>query len=244
MGLHQTSGALALVPEVVDGLTLPELARGIEQEHQLVVQAGTSMIEHAIKAGEMLVEAKAKVEHGEWERWLLQNFPDRHPKTHRLYMRLATHQKIVRELNPARLSDAHALLAGRPQKAHAATVKDEARELRKRGLTYQQIADQLGVSTYAVQASINPKYDENRRRRRQQETAAGRRALHRSERDRAFKAKGGALAEAYSLLRRALQEADRALETAKDRDVKAAVRTAITRMHLAEDELTKAVKQS
>lgn len=51
---------------------------------------------HALRAGELLIEAKGKVKHGEWLRWLEANFPGSE-RTAQGYMKLAA--------NPPRVSD-------------------------------------------------------------------------------------------------------------------------------------------
>jgi hypothetical protein len=67
-----------------------------------------SAVEHAIRAGELLIEAKAQVEHGEWLPWLKQNFPGS-GRTARNYMRLAENRQRVADLPTVR--EAVALLA-------------------------------------------------------------------------------------------------------------------------------------
>jgi hypothetical protein len=58
----------------------------INAEHQAVVAASAGALQHAIDCGEMLKAAKAKVKHGEWEQWLLDNCPDISARTARNYM--------------------------------------------------------------------------------------------------------------------------------------------------------------
>jgi hypothetical protein len=64
--------------EIQDGvMTLPatsnsliDLADRIDAEHAAAVGALASWLDHAIKAGELLIEAKAKVAHGQWTDWV------------------------------------------------------------------------------------------------------------------------------------------------------------------------------
>ena len=65
---------------------------GINLEHHEAVKASSGSLDHAIKCGKMLEEAKEKVGHGEWVKWLTQNCPEISERTARLYMRLATNQ--------------------------------------------------------------------------------------------------------------------------------------------------------
>jgi len=53
--------------------TLSELARRIDAEHGAVATALCSALAHAIAAGELLIEAKAKVHHGQWLKWIKAN---------------------------------------------------------------------------------------------------------------------------------------------------------------------------
>jgi hypothetical protein len=67
--------------------TLHVLAQRIAVEHNAVAAALCSALGHAIAAGELLIEAKSKVRHGQWVKWLAtHNFPQR-TATH--YMKLA-----------------------------------------------------------------------------------------------------------------------------------------------------------
>lgn len=68
--------------------SLPTLAVGIREEHEAAVSAARSALDHARKAGELLIQAKAQLAHGEWTPWLGANFPAS-PRTARLYMRVA-----------------------------------------------------------------------------------------------------------------------------------------------------------
>lgn len=84
------SVAVATRPDTLDHLT--ETAN---REHGLVLQAGGSMVEHAIRAGDALRAIEEHVEGGQWERWLADNFADS-ASTARLYMRLSRHQDELR----------------------------------------------------------------------------------------------------------------------------------------------------
>lgn len=64
------------------------LAAQINAEHHLCRDAMQSGLEHAINAGNLLLEVKAQCVHGEWQAWLAANceFPER---TAQMYMRVA-----------------------------------------------------------------------------------------------------------------------------------------------------------
>jgi hypothetical protein len=67
------------------------------REHELVMQAGTAMVEHAIRAGEALLAARNGMGDGEWGDWLRGAFVASVATAHN-YMRLAIHQDAVRGL--------------------------------------------------------------------------------------------------------------------------------------------------
>lgn len=68
--------------------TLEHLAAQINKEHNASVKAASSTVEHARRAGELLIEAKDRVEHGQWLPWLKDNFPFT-TVTAQNYMRIA-----------------------------------------------------------------------------------------------------------------------------------------------------------
>jgi ParB family chromosome partitioning protein len=72
------------IPELAD------LAARINAEHEQAKGAAINAVAHGIAAGELLLEAKAKVEHGQWLPWIESNcaFSQR---TAQAYARLAKH---------------------------------------------------------------------------------------------------------------------------------------------------------
>jgi Protein of unknown function (DUF3102) len=71
--------------------SLADLAARIRAYHEATVAALKSSVENAIKAGDLLIEAKAQLKHGQWLPWL-----DKHcaisQRTAQLYMKLAKHK--------------------------------------------------------------------------------------------------------------------------------------------------------
>ena len=51
--------------------SLPDLAARIKAEHEAVSTALKESVAHAIAAGELLIEAKAQLGHGQWLPWLM-----------------------------------------------------------------------------------------------------------------------------------------------------------------------------
>jgi Protein of unknown function (DUF3102) len=69
-------------------MQLVSLATRIRQEHEAVATSIMKAVEHAITAGELLLEAKGQVKHGEWLSWLADNC-EISARTAQAYMRLA-----------------------------------------------------------------------------------------------------------------------------------------------------------
>ncbi len=83
---------------------LADLANQINSEHQACHFAMRESIKHAVRAGELLVEAKMGLPHGQWASWLDANcdFSDR---TARAYMRLAKELPKLHEANRQRVAE-------------------------------------------------------------------------------------------------------------------------------------------
>lgn len=73
---------------------LMSLAAGINREHNLAEQMAKSAIEHALKAGELLIQAKAQCKHGGWLPWL-EGSLDIGARQAQKYMRLFTHRETL-----------------------------------------------------------------------------------------------------------------------------------------------------
>jgi len=71
----------------------------INQEHELFQRSMQTGLEHAIRCGELLVEAKGWTDWGDWYKWIEDNcsFSRRHADN---YMKLATNRKRVSDLQP------------------------------------------------------------------------------------------------------------------------------------------------
>ena len=68
---------------------LTDLAGRINTEHEACHASMQKGLEHALKAGALLLEAKAGLLHGEWLPWLGENCPDISERTAQNYTRLA-----------------------------------------------------------------------------------------------------------------------------------------------------------
>jgi hypothetical protein len=64
------------------------LAERINEGHRLAESHARSAVEHALRCGELLIEAKAKINHGQWLPWLKANCAVSE-RTAQAYVRLA-----------------------------------------------------------------------------------------------------------------------------------------------------------
>jgi hypothetical protein len=83
--------------------SLADLAARINAEHKATADALKDSVRHGIVAGELLIEAKAKVPHGQWLPWL-QDHVQISERTAQLYMRLAKNRAAV-EAKSATVAD-------------------------------------------------------------------------------------------------------------------------------------------
>jgi len=83
-------------------LSLPELVARVNQEHKQLKECIIKGAHHALKAGELLWEAKRKAGHGRWLEWIAENceFSER---TAQLYMKLAS--ALPQVANPQSIAD-------------------------------------------------------------------------------------------------------------------------------------------
>ena len=75
-------------------MNLEELAAAINYEHEWVGMASKAVLDHAVRCGELLIEAKKQIRHGEWSGWLDANF-DGSRRTAQQYMYVARHPEVV-----------------------------------------------------------------------------------------------------------------------------------------------------
>jgi DUF3102 family protein len=82
---------------------LDTLAEKINREHRRVASAVGSALEHAQRAGRLLIEAKERVKHGEWLPWLAENF-EGSERAAQMYMRVHSQWPQI-EANTKSVSD-------------------------------------------------------------------------------------------------------------------------------------------
>jgi hypothetical protein len=77
--------------------SLDDLAQRITTEHQGIMGAKRNIVERAMKAGDLLIQAKAKAGHGNWLNWLKTNCAGISERTANVYMKLAEGRATIEE---------------------------------------------------------------------------------------------------------------------------------------------------
>jgi hypothetical protein len=90
------------IPPTTNEQELDDLARQIATEHEAAERAFGSALQHAIRCGELLIEAKTKIGHGEWIPWLAIHARVGE-RTAQAYMQVARRKSDL--LNPQRAAD-------------------------------------------------------------------------------------------------------------------------------------------
>lgn len=225
---------------VITPPTLDELAATINREHQLVLEGVSGVIEHAIRAGEALVEVRARVLWGEWMPWLEKNFPYSLPTAYR-YIRCAENKSLA-----SKAESIESLASGAPELSPLARGRRVPHHydivaLHDSGMRPVQISKTLGVSYKTVESQLltpeqrreKMKRESERLKKKRAQRSAERKALERQERDAAMKKLGGDAWDAYLLVRKLAP----LLESLK-------LNSAYHRCTAIEDDLVKAVKTS
>lgn len=96
--------------------SLADLAARINVEHEAVTKFMKQSLERAIRAGELLIEAKAQLKHGQWLPWLREHcqLPER---TASHYMRLAQNASQIGNVADLTVREAIEAIAAKPKKA-------------------------------------------------------------------------------------------------------------------------------
>lgn len=242
--------ALAIRDEVEIRPSLTQLAEAANREHALVEQALGSALDHAIKCGEALTEARMAIEFKGWRAWVEEHFGPGHVVAS-YYMRLAHYQDLIRDL--PNVAQAMRSLRGMPAirsggyDGYSEEVREEARQLAASGLKNSEIAQTLGVTPTTVACWVDPEALRRHRERVRQQAAERRAARKEQERlklqrkaERAARKAGGSLAESYSLAHR-LEDQLAQAERQATGEAKKALAAAVEAHHRMKDEIVRAL---
>ena len=89
---------------------LDDLAHAIETEHRAALAGFRATIDHAIRCGELLLQAKAGLPHGQWLPWINENL-NLKPRQCQNYMRVAENREALNANLAAHLTIDQALTA-------------------------------------------------------------------------------------------------------------------------------------
>ena len=103
-GCDAQASPAPLAPQPPASNRLPVLAHELEAEHQAAREAARSSMQHALRCGELLKEAKRLVGHGAWEAWVRANCSFS-PRTARVYMGLQARLANLAEPDRQRAAD-------------------------------------------------------------------------------------------------------------------------------------------
>jgi hypothetical protein len=107
-GRPQTNAGKSFIPTV----SLQAIGSQANREHQLATDAACNALEHAMRCGELLSQAKAELGHGNFLPWLKANFAGSE-RTAQSYMRLASNPQRVADLGCDSIRDAVEALTDR-----------------------------------------------------------------------------------------------------------------------------------
>lgn len=98
--------------------SLNGLIKKINAEHQLVLSSGQSTIAHAVRAGELLIEAKKKCKHGQWLPLVEAEceFPERTARKYMQAAKCAEKQIGLKRPFSELLPDLSRIIGGKPAK--------------------------------------------------------------------------------------------------------------------------------
>jgi len=135
---------------------LPVLAADIRREHEAVAAALKDSLAHAIAAGELLLEAKTQLAHGQWLPWLRDHCTISE-RTAQLYMRVAKNRaeiesQIRNDVADLSLSEATALLMLSSNVRKVLRFARDCEHLSGEELIERCIAEGIGVI-------VTPDYD-------------------------------------------------------------------------------------
>ncbi len=251
--------------DVVVEPSLSSLAHRANDEHLQAQTAAKNWAEHAIAAGEMLIELQKRVEPGGWARWCDENLT--FSKGHALlYMRVYFYSDQVLAAGVDSYDAARAVTLGLPSREfkehHKAQLKAPPSlaayvlDRRTAGIGWTEIGRETGFSFEVVRGLVDPEWRRkrqesnkrqmqairDRRKSKRQEAARAKQALEREELNRLAKKTGGNTSEAYSLVRRLLSELDRAVGEWESPDARASLREAIRHAHKVEEAVVEVLR--
>lgn len=217
---------------------IEELIDKINEEHRYIIPRGPEQLEHAIRCGELLIQARTLVPKGHWVLWLDENV-EVFRTTAFKYIRLAQHKDQIQGKFSG-IDPAIDFLAGKRQ-----LTPDEKHEIVALAThkTFDEVAEMMDVSKSTVSYYVNAK-DRNRVKGLQkQRRTRERQALQREQDAKLVRGTAGQeLQDAYALLRRSEQRLQQAIDAEKDWHVRRILSEALYFFFKGEDKIVEALK--
>jgi transposase len=235
--------------------SLDELAATANREHIAAQNAAVSAVQHAIAAGQVLLEARNRCPARGWEDWVCRNL-EMSPGTAGVYIRLAYFKEVVLASDVTGITEAKKLLTGLPSTALSPgaprslndTERARAKQLLGDGMSPGAVGDILGVSRNTIRRLQDPDRTKRERerlaafkKRRAAEQRALRNQLKEQTISRAVRKAGAATQEAWSMAERFQDVIAQAQRETEDREARAALSRAGEHHRKMRDEIVKAL---
>lgn len=256
-------GRGGMTQEVVVLRDLETMAVFINEGQRRIATNLSHAINDAIAVGEVLLEAQTQMDVGGFGRWIDESL-DIARNTAMNYMRLAQFQDLL----PAQITSPVIVKGDRGIYSSSATIGkamsylaaigatrsqgvfrkvdiDEVRRLKETGASNREIARMLSVSHAAVCWALKSKQERDAYiASRKHERRARDRAVARDKLRTSVKQHGGSVSEAYSLVRRALQQLQASHDNYPASNNRRALAAAITHLHHVEDAIGRAMRET
>lgn len=140
---------------LIEAPTLDALGNSASHEIDLAQKAATNALQHALAAGDLLVEAKGRLR-GKWLAWLEEHGINR--QTAGVYMRVATYRDALAGKGVTNVGQALTYLREQGlvlRVEYGPDLTYEIKRLRTQGVSKRETAKRLGVSEMTVQRRIH-----------------------------------------------------------------------------------------
>jgi hypothetical protein len=118
-----------------------DLVTAINDEHRRCDEAVSTALDHAMRAGDLLIEARADIGHGNWQAWIEENFEGSARRAQE-YMRLARNREAIeaeKARSPALLGIDRALRAiAAPKQKNSSEASEAAEPLDEKIIAVRQ----------------------------------------------------------------------------------------------------------
>lgn len=242
-------GEVSITGEVITGPTLAELRESVNREHEGARLHAALVLEHVIRAGEILLVARKQCPPGKWKDWTAGLDFGHVMASH--YMRVAEHKAIVLDGVGADASLGKAIRYLRAVGASRHTesgvrkysegTRLEVERLATTGLSNRKIGLLLDVPSKSVWGILNPGKVASQNVRNRERRLAKKRAAENRRYKRNALALGGAISELYSIAERVQDLLAQAQRETNDPEAREALSRAGKPYRAMRDEIVRAL---